>query len=177
MKKAILILLALMLIVVSSLAYAETEGQEHNFLTFEGPDGTVYNLFVITKLNYGEDHKVVSVTGHFERAIIGEEGEDESDTAPDSEVTYPLAADFSADMVANMSDIDEFVKVTDLYEWYVDSYIGRENYDGHELVFSCEQTPEEQEMGTSDFWFVTTKIELNDANEIQYMQYVFVVWA
>ena len=80
-------------------------------------------------------------------------------------------------MVANMSDIDEFVKVSDLYEWYVDSYIGRENYDGHELVFSCDQTPEEQEMGTSDFWFVTTKIELNDANEIQYMQYVFVVWA
>lgn len=176
MKRIMLILTALILAAVSSLAYAETGEKEHDFLTFRTPDGVDYDLFVITKMNYGEDHKVVSVTGHFERVVMGEEYE-ESETAPDSELTLPLAADFSADMVANMSDIDEFVKVTDLYEWYVDSYIGRENYDGHELVFSCDQTPEEQEMGTSDFWFVTTKIELNDANEIQYMQYVFVVWA
>ena len=176
MKKTILILMALMLIVVSSLAYAESE-EDHNFLSIEGPGGASYDLFVITKLNYGEDHKVVSVTGHFERVVIGEEGEEESDTAPDSEVTYPLAADFSAYMVGSVSDMGDYVKVTDLYEWYIDSYIGRDNYDGHELVFSCDQTPEEQEMGTSDFWFVTTKIELNEEGEIKYMQYECVVWA
>ena len=176
MKKALLIVMALVLVLASSLAYGEAAEKEHNFLTFEGKDGTVYDLFVITKLNFGEDHKVTSVTGHFERVVEGEEGE-ASDTAPDSEVTYPLAADFSAEMVGDANEMDKYVTVSDLYEWYIDAYIGRDNYDGHEWVFSCDQTPEEQEMGTSDFWFVTTKIELNDASEIQYMQYIFVVWA
>jgi len=176
MKKALMILTALVLVIASSLACGEAAEKEHNFLTFEGKDGTVYNLFVITKLNFGDDHKVTSVTGHFERIVQGEEGE-ESDTAPDSEVTYPLAKDFTAEMVGSPEEMDKMVKVTDLYEWYIDAYIGRDNYDGHPWVFSCDQTPEEQEMGTADFWFVTTKIELNAASEIQFMKYIFVVWA
>ena len=176
MKKTFLILLTLLMVITSSLAYGETTEKEHTFLTFEGKDGTVYNLFVITKMNFGDDHKVNSVTGHFERVVNGEEYES-SETAPDSEVTYPLAENFSAEMVGSAVEMDRFVTVSDLYEWYIDAYIGRDDYDGHEWVFSCDQTQEEQEMGTADFWFVTTKIELNDASEIQFMQYEFVSWA
>lgn len=176
MKKALLILLALVLAATSSLAFGETAEKGHTFLTFEGKDGTVYDLFVITKLNFGTDHKVTSVTGHFERIVAGED-EGSSETAADSEKTFPLAENFSAEMVSRPEEMDRLVTVTDLYEWYIDAYIGRDNYDGHEWVFSCDQTPEEQEMGTADFWFVTTRIELNDASEIQYMQYVYVPWA
>lgn len=176
MKKTVLILMALILAVVPFLACGEAAEKEHNFLTFTSSDGEVYDLFVITKLNYGEDHKVTSVTGHFERVVKGEDY-DESETAPGSEVTYPLAADFSAYMVGNTTDMGDYVTVTDLYAWYLDAYIGRENYDGHELVYTCDQTPEEQEMGTADFWFVTTRIELNANQEIQYMEYIYVSWA
>ena len=75
-------------------------------------------------------------------------------------------------------DIDDYVAVTDLYQWYIDAYIGREDYDGHELVFACDLPEDDSLWDTSyaDFWFVTTKIELNEQGEIQYMEYAYVPW-
>ncbi len=154
------------------------EEDDHSYESFETPDGTEYDLFVITKMNYGPDHKVTSVTGHFERVIPeGEEGYPEPDIAPDSEKTYPLAEDFSADMVAGMFDDYAIIPVTDLYQWYIDAYIGHDDYDGHELVFTADLPENELDTAYADFWFVTTRIELNAQDEIQYMQYVYVPWA
>jgi len=33
------------------------------------------------------------------------------------------------------------------------------------------------EMEFPDFWFVETRIRLNEKNEIEYMEYVYVPWA
>ena len=179
MKKTVAILMALVLAMVSAAAFAENTAEDnHHYETFTDAEGNLYDMFVITKMNYGADHKVTSVTGHFERVVIGEEEYEKSSAAPDSEKTYTLAADFRADMVDSMTGSElTLVPVTDLYEWYIDAYIGRDQYDGHEWVFTCDLPAEEWDTATADFWFVTTKIELNDQGEIQYMQYVYVPWA
>ncbi|MBR5109861.1 MAG: hypothetical protein IK099_06665 [Clostridia bacterium] len=149
---------------------------DRKFSSFETADGVSYDLFVITKMHYGADHQVVSVTGHYERVAVGEEY-DVPEEAPDSERTYNLAADFTADMVDNDQPGFMLVPVTDLYAWYIDAYLGRDNYDGHELVFTADLTKEEMDTADADFWFVTTRIELNGNDEIQYMEYVFVPWS
>ena len=69
------------------------------------------------------------------------------------------------------------IPVTDLYQWYIDAYIGRDHYDGHDIIFCDDLTEEQMEMVNPDFWFVETKIKLNEQNEIEYMEYVSVPWA
>lgn len=174
MKKGLAVLMAVILLALVTITCA-AEAQ-HQFTSFTTADGANYDLFEITKLNYDKDHKVTSVTGHFTRVVQGEEYE-EPEEAPDSEKTYPLAADFSAEMYEGGNDTElKNIPVTDLYEWYIDSYIGRENYDGNDLVFSCDLTPEERDTTSADFWFVTTKIELNDQEEIRFMEWIYVPW-
>ena len=68
------------------------------------------------------------------------------------------------------------VTVTDLYQWYIDAYLDGSDYDGHELVFYSDLNEEQKETVNADFWFVTTQIELNEMDEIQYMKYVYVPW-
>ena len=68
------------------------------------------------------------------------------------------------------------VTVTDLHQWYIDAYLDGSDYDGRELVFYSDLTDEQKETVNADFWFVTTQIELNEMNEIQYMKYVYVPW-
>ena len=158
----------------SDPGYAE---DPHTYASFITADETRYDLFVITKMNYGPDHKVTSVTGHYERIVTDSDGIAMSDIAPGSEMTLTLAEDFTADMLNSMWDGDyALLPVTDLYEWYIDAYLGRDDYDGHEWVFTSDLTEAEYDTVHADFWFVTTKIELNEANEIRYMQYVYVPW-
>ena len=183
MKKTALILMALalavILILLSVLAFAEdeeeAEADPHNYAVFTAEDGTVYDLFVITKMNYGEDHKVASVTGHYERIFTNEDGEEGPDIAPDSEKTYPLAEGFTADMLKDVTADFELVKVTDLYQWYIDSYFSDMGYDGGELVFYSDLGDEDTDP-VWGFWFVTTKVTLNEQEEIDYMQYIYVPW-
>ncbi|MBR3108688.1 MAG: hypothetical protein IKH30_16125 [Clostridia bacterium] len=147
---------------------------DREFAAFKTAGFISYDLFVITRMNYGSDHKVTSVTGHYERIVISEE-DDEPEIAPNSETTYQLAPDFTANMPDNLYIDYSMVPVSDLYEWYIDCYIGREDYDGHELVFTSDQT--EEDTAQVDFWFVTTRIELNENNEIRYMEWYYVPWA
>ncbi len=176
MKKIFTVLMAVVLVAVSALACAEGTGEQHNFVTFEA-NGANYDMFCITKMNYGEDHKVTSVTGHFERVTQDEEGMDVPETAPDSEKTYALAPDFKAEMLDNALDYDMNTKtVTDLYQWYIDCYLADTGYDGHELVFECDLPQENIDMATYDFWLVPTLIELNEKGEIQYMRWVYTPW-
>ena len=177
MKKILMVLMAVILVTVSALAFAEGAEKEHNFVTFEDAKGTAYDMFCVTKLNYGEDHKVTSVTGHFERVTQDGEGLDVPETAPDSEKTYPLAPDFKAEMIGNTLDYDmKTVEVTDLYQWYIAAYLADAGYDGHELVFASDLPQESLDTATYDFWFVPTKIELNEKGEIQYMEWVYTPW-
>ena len=177
MKKILTVLMAVILVAVSALACAEGTAKEHNFVTFEDAKGTSYDLFCITRLNYGEDHKVTSVTGHFERVMENEEGMFTPDLAADSEKTYPLAPDFKAQMIGNTLDYDmKTVEVTDLYQWYIAAYLADTGYDGHELVFASDLPQETLNTATYDFWFVTTKIELNEKGEIQYMEWIYTPW-
>ena len=174
MKKTIAILTALVLALAVPLACAE---ETHTFAAPE-KDGKVYDLFEISKFNYGEDHKVTSVTGHFVTVVQDEDGIDSPENLEGSEATYPLAADFKAEMCKDLYDnISENEPVTDLYEWYVNTYLGDVEYDGHEWVFQCDLPENEQIDGQFDFWFVTTRIELNEQNEITYMEYAYVPWA
>ena len=177
MKKTALILMALalavILVLLSVLAFAEEDTR--SYAAFTAEDGTVYDLFVITKLNYGDDHKVTSVTGHYERVYTNDEGEEAPETAANSEKTYSLAEGFTADMLKDVTGDFELVPVKDLYQWYIDSYFSDMGYDGGELVFYSD-------LGDSDedpvwgFWFVTTEITLNEQEEISYMKYVYVPW-
>ena len=178
MKKTLSLILAIaMLLAVCTAAMAE---QQFDAVTAE--DGTVYDLFVITKMNYGEGHKVESVTGHFERVASREVvSEDENEFSPealaDSETTFYLADDFRALMPEEPNGIDNTVTVTDLYQWFVDTYLGgEEELEGRELVFQCDFPEEEQLDATYDFGFLTTKIRLNDDNNIEYMENVWVPW-
>jgi len=173
MKKIFLTMMAVVLVMVCAAAVAE-----HHFEVLTGEDGLVYDLFVITKLNYGEDHKVASVTGHFERVTQNEEGESSSETAPGSETSFTLAEDFQGLMAAEPNIFEQTVTITDLYRWYVDTYVGGDaELEGREMVFQHDLPDEEKTDGEYDFGFLTTKIELNEQNEIVYMEHVYVPWA
>ena len=148
------------------------------FATFTASNGAVYDWFTVTKLHYDYDHHVNAVSGYYERFVPGEES-DGSEKAEGSEKMYSLASDFHADMINSMTESEiNLVPVTDLHQWYVDAYIGRENYYGNDFIFTVDYPDGYFDSGIvePDFWFVTTQIELNDRNEIQYMKYVYVPW-
>lgn len=179
MKKVFLVLTALVLLAVSVTAFAEEAAGTHNFATYTSNDGTVYDLFAITKMNYGADHKVTSVTGRFQRVVIDPEDGEYPEESADSEVTLNLAPDFTAQMFETANDLETpMITVTDLYAWYVSAYCGgEENLEGRELVFQCDLPESEQADAEYDFWFVTVKIEVNEQNEIVYMENAYVPWA
>ena len=173
MRKILTVLLALMLALVSAAAVAE-----HDFHAFIAEDGTVYDLFVINKLNYGGDHIVTSVTGRFERILQTPDSGEEPETAAESEMTFTLASDFRALLCEEPNVMDSLMEVTDLYQWYVDTHLGgEEELEGRELVFRCDLPDEEKIDGNWDFDMVITMIELNEQNEIVYMESRYAPWA
>lgn len=144
----------------------------HRYSVFTADNGIQYNLFTIQKFLYGSDHQVTAVSGKYERIIF--DGECEApESAQGSETTYTLADDFCADMINSVyADTMEYETVTDLHDWYTRAYLTKDQYDGGELIFSVDD-PEREDI---DFWFVTTKIELNDRGEIKYMRFVYTPW-
>lgn len=152
--------------------------EEEPFESFTDAMGTDYPLFVIDRLNCDEGHHVASVTGHFERIAIDEEGEYPLPAAG-SGVTFPLSSDFTAYMLSSICDLEmNYEQVTDLYGWYLKAYKNLSPDSGHTLTFDANLTEEELLSGlTGDFWFVTTQIRLNEENQIEYMEYVHVPWA
>ena len=151
--------------------------EKNRFATYTDENGKTFNLFSVTRLNMDDNHHVESVTGMYERIVYGEECV-EPDEAPESKVTYRLAENFHAEMINSMTEPEMHnVPVTDLYQWYIDAYIGRDHYDGHDFIFCDDLTEEQMEMVNPDFWFIETKIRLNEQNEIEYMEYVSVPWA
>ena len=150
--------------------------EAHDFLIYTDAGGETYDLFEIQKFLYDEEGRVRAVLGRFERVV--EDEEDGHGERTDETFTFRLSPDFHADMLESMTgDTLDNVPVTDLQAWYIRAYLDGEPPEGGEMAFSCDFT-EEQLMETAvDFWFVTTRIELNDQSEITYMEYVFVPWA
>ena len=68
-----------------------------------------------------------------------------------------------------------FAEVNDLYAWYVSAYMNGVAPAG-EMTFQYDLPEDQQADATTDFWFVTTQIRLNQNNEIEYMEYVYVPW-
>ncbi len=161
---------------VSDLAY--TDADDRNFTVHTGNDGKKYDLFEIQKFIY-EGGKVAAVTGQFERV-----GMDDDCYAPEyadngTLYTYYLADGFSAEMMDPVSDdpLDPYIPVTDLHAWYIDAYMAGEAPANGELTFQCDLPADEAEAEGADFWFVTTRILLNQNSEIEYMEYFYVPWA
>ena len=134
-----------------------------------------YPLFEVTRFLYDAQGKVVAVEGAYERILQGEEYI-YPERAEGSERRYRLADDFMADMVGSMSDAQSALcRTNDLDAWYRAAYLGEED-DGCPLRFQADLPPGDEETPV-DFWFVTTKIELNEADEIRFMRWVYVPWA
>lgn len=152
--------------------------EEEPFESFTDASGADYPLFVIDRLNCDEGQSVISVTGHFERIAMDEEGEYPLPAAG-SELTLPLAPDFTADMLSSICDLEmNYEQVTDLYGWYLKAYLNMSPDSAYILTFDADLTDEELRSGLNgDFWFVTTRIRLNEKNQIEYMEYVYVPWA
>ena len=150
---------------------------DEGYEIYTGSDGEQYDLFEIRKLFYDQDHKVYAVSGVYERIALDDDcyyGK----TAENETFTYDLAPDFQAVMIdpETWDLLDPYVPVPDLYAWYIDAYRGGEEPESGELVFQYDLPEDERENAEVDFWFITTRIRLNDQNEIEYMQYYYVPW-
>lgn len=162
---------------VSVLTFPDT-AEQGNFEVFTGSDGEKYDLFEVRKMFWDANHKVYAVSGTYERVA-----EDDDcyygKLAEDGTYTYVLAQDFTADMMdpETMDPMDPNVPTADLYAWYIDAYLCGEAPAGGELVFQCDIPADQQETTQADFWFVTTRIRLNDNGEIEHMEYYYVPWA
>ena len=72
-------------------------------------------------------------------------------------------------------DLDDYVETDDLYRWYVDAYLDGVEPEG-EMRFSVDVPEEERDLAEVDFWFVTTRIELDEEGRIRYMEWVYTPW-
>ncbi len=150
---------------------------EEGYEIYTGNDGEQYDLFEIRKLLYDENHKVYAVSGVYERIVFDDDCYS-SKIAGNGAFTYDLAPDFQAKMVdPETGDLSgPFIFVTDIYTWYIDTYMGGEKPESGELIFRYDLPEDEREYAEVDFWFITTRIRLNDQQQIEYMQYYYVPW-
>ena len=150
---------------------------EEGYEIYTGNDGEKYDLFEIRKLFYDEHHKVYAVSGVYERVALDDDcyyGK----IAENSAFTYDLAPDFHAEMMnpESQDPFDPNVPVSDLYSWYIAAYRNGEEPADRDLVFQYDLPEDQQENAEVDFWFVTTRIRLNNQQQIEYMQYYYVPW-
>ena len=160
---------------VDVLSVPDSAGGDYE--TYTGEDGEQYDLFEIRKLFYDRNHQVYAVSGVYERVA-----EDEDcyygKTAENAVFTYDFAPDIRIMMVNTETwDLsDPFVPVTDLYAWYIDAYMCGEEPESGDIVFLYDLPEDERETAQPDFWFLTTRIRLNEQNQIEYLEYYYVPW-
>ncbi|MBR4458552.1 MAG: hypothetical protein IKS31_06325 [Clostridia bacterium] len=163
----------------TSQAVAQAAVHWTNFYTFRGDNGLDYDQFVVYRLHYDAARKVYAVTGRFERIVFPAGGDEEpyGESANGGAMfTFTLAPDFVAWMIRDMSDgIETYMPVTDLYKWWIDAYLGGDAPEG-EMTFMADLPEADWDFADVDFWFFTTKIELNENNQIRYMEYSYVPW-
>ena len=160
---------------VDALSFPDSEGEGYEIYT--GEDGEQYDLFEIRKLFYDRNHQVYAVSGVYERVA-----EDEDcyygKTADNAVFTYEFAPDIQVMMINTdtWDLLDPLVPTADLYTWYIDAYMNGETPESGELVFLYDLPEDEQETTQADFWFITTRIRLNEQNQIEYLEYYYVPW-
>ncbi len=153
------------------------DSAEEGYEIYIGDDGEQYDLFEVRKLFYDEKHRVYAVSGVYERIVLDDDCYG-SKAAGNGTFTYDLAPDFQAVMInpETWDLLDPYVPVPDLYAWYIDAYRGGEEPESGELVFRYDLPEDEQYSEEVDFWFITTRIRLNDRQQIEYMRYYYVPW-
>ena len=147
MHRILSVALCVVMLLCSVCAFAQ---EEHQFSVRTTESGNHYDMFEIEKLYFDEDHHVNAVSGVYVRVVQDEDGCD----APEKEddglgFHYELAPDFHAEMIA--SSMWDSLDDVDLPE-------------------------EERLMADVDFWFVTTKIELDEEGRISFMRWIYVPW-
>ncbi len=162
---------------VSAIQTASSAVAPADFTVHTGSDGQQYPLFEIRKLYWDSNHRVYAVSGVYERIVEGEDyiyGETADNGAT---YTYMLSDDFRAEMLGSVTDEDMTnVPVTDLYAWYVSIYMDGMTPAYGDLVFLYDLPEDQRETADVDFWFVTTRIRLNNQTQIEYMEYEYVPW-
>ena len=160
---------------MNAIELPSAAGADADFQTYTAENGAAYSLFEIRKMHYDEGRHVYAVTGVYERTLEGDE-DYYGELADNGKLfTYNLAPDFRANMIANGYEMDTYAEVNDLYAWYVSAYLNGEAPEG-EMTFQYDLPADQQADAQTDFWFVTTRIRLNQNNEIEYMEYVYVPW-
>ena len=149
----------------------------HDFYSYEPGDGKAYEVFVITKLLYDENHQVTDVTGQFAHMTDNGESSDWELAEDGGFYTYHLAEDFSADLRASLYDAS-METVTDLHEWYIRVCLEGSGPENGELAFLSHMSEEERRNVDPYTCFdcIAVKAELNEAGEIRYMCYERVPW-
>ena len=150
-------------------------GADTAFQTYTAANGETYSMFEIRKLHYDAARHVYAVTGVYERTVEGDDCYYGEIADGGKTFTYSLAEDFKASMVTDGYGMENYAEVTDLYAWYVSAYLEGVEPEG-EMVFQYDLPADQQADTPVDFWFVTTQIRLNQNNEIEYMEYVYVPW-
>ncbi len=142
---------------VPSTALSISGTATHHFASFTAGNGQVYDQFCIHRLEYDASQHVYAVTGTYERTNAS--GVQEA--APDvGEITYSLSQDFLASMPESMGSNTTLHPTWDLYQWYEQASLNG---------FASANI-------NQNFASVTVQYELNEANEICYMEYAAVPW-
>ena len=149
----------------------------HDFYSYEPGDGKAYEVFVITKLLYDENHQVTDVTGQFAHMTDNGESSDWELAEDGGFYTYHLAEDFSADLRASLYDAS-METVTDLHEWYIRVCLEGSGPENGELAFLSHMSEEERRKVDPYTCFdcIAVKAELNEAGEIRYVCYTRIPW-
>ncbi len=177
MKKMLSLCLALLLMLgaVSALAGEPAQAGASNFMSVTDENGNVYDLFEIRRLVLDENQKVIAVTGCFERTGTDEDGMD-SPFFTGEPVTCPMAKDAVIEVFPLDDPMGDYETVTDLYQWYVGAYLNGEAPENGELRYAEDIPADQADTVSPDFWFITTRIALNEAGEITHLQTVYVPW-
>ncbi|MBQ7455079.1 MAG: hypothetical protein IJS53_01440 [Clostridia bacterium] len=161
---------------VSSLKLDETAS---DFTAYPAEEGEDYTMFEVLKLHYDENHQVYAVVGQYER--IGMDDDCYCPEYTEEIFTYPLAEGFQAAMINSMylpENEDEWLLLqptVDLYRWWIAACLPDAPLDTV-LRFDYDYPELEWDERDTNFWFFTTRIVLNDAGEIVYMEYEYVPW-
>ena len=178
MKKLIATLTAATMLCVGAAALAEggNEPAADNAAAITETEKTENNLFEIRKLILDENNKVTAIFGVYETIAEDENGAPVP-TYGTEEFIYQLADGYkyiaSADPDEPLGETKEF---DDLYQWYVQTYLNGEEPAGG-LVFLADVPEAERMDAEGNFWFITAKIELNDAGEVVTMTDFYVPWS
>lgn len=148
-----------------------------SLFVYTAANGEQNDLFEIRKLLFGADRRITGVSGVYGHMKTEEEFAAPAYADDEKVFTYELAPDFRAEVADENGDglTTKIVDAAGFYAWYVEYYLAGEAPAG-DMTFLYDLPAADREFAQTDFWFVTTRIRLNEQNQITYMEYVYVPW-